>query len=104
MQVRSPADVRPPAQRLLHSGALLLIALGLFGHLYAADAIGGSRMAYTHHVLGFVLILLVTGGVLMGLGWRFWRTRTALTLLAIGVVQALIGLWIAAEPFRSTTP
>lgn len=101
MEIRSTAATAPPARRLLRASALLLLGLGLLGHLYAAHAIGGSRVAYTHHVLGFALILLVTGGVLWGLGWLFWRTHSALTLLAIGVVQALFGLWIAAEPLRA---
>lgn len=101
MEIRSAMDAAPPSPRLLRASVLLLLGLGLLGHLYAAHAIGGSRVAYTHHVLGFVLILIVTGGVLAGLGWRFWRTRSALTLLAIGVVQALVGLWVAAEPLRA---
>jgi uncharacterized membrane protein HdeD (DUF308 family) len=101
MEIRSAAEALPPSHRLLRSSALLLLGIGLLSHLYAAHAIGGSRVAYTHHVLGFVLILLVTGGVLAGLAWRFWRTRSALTLLAIGVIQALFGLWVAAEPFRA---
>jgi hypothetical protein len=80
---------------------VLLLGLGLLGHVYAAHAIGGSRIAYTHHVLGYCLILLVTGGLLAGLGWLFWRSRSALTILAIGLVQALLGLWVALETFRA---
>lgn len=102
METRSPtAEVPPPSHGLLRSSALLLLGIGLLGHLYAAHAMGGSRVAYTHHVLGFLLILLVTGGVIAGLAWRFWRTRSAFILLAIGVVQAIFGLWVAAEPFRA---
>lgn len=59
---------------------------------------GGSPTAYTHHALGFVVILLVTGGVLAGLGRRFWPGRIALTLATIGAVQAHVGLWIAVTP------
>jgi hypothetical protein len=94
------ATPRPPS-RLPFWGGVLLLGLGLLGHLYAAHAMGGSRVAYTHHVLGFFLILLVTGGLLAGLGWRFWRSRSALTMLAIGLVQALLGLWVALEPYRA---
>jgi uncharacterized membrane protein HdeD (DUF308 family) len=97
----SVAAAPPSTTRLQRWGGMLFLGLGLLGHLYAAHAMGGSRVAYTHHVLGFVLILLVTGGVLAGLGWRFWRSRSALTLLAIGVVQALLGVWVALEPFRA---
>ena len=74
--------------------------MGLLGHLYAAYAMGGSRVAYTHHVFGFVLILVVTGGIIAGLGHWLWRSRPALTVLVIGLVQALLGLWIALEPYR----
>ena len=101
METRSIANASPPSDLLLRSGALLLLGVGLLGHLYAAHAIGGSRVAYTHHVLGFVLILLVTGGILAGLGRRFWRGRPALTLLTIGAIQAVLGLWIAAAPLRA---
>jgi hypothetical protein len=80
---------------------VLLLGLGLLGHLYAAHAIGGSRVAYTHHVLGFLLILLVTGGLIAGVGRRFWRSRSALTVLAIGAVQAVLGLLVASAPFRA---
>ena len=95
MEIRSTADAARPSHRVLRSSALLLLGLGLLGHLYAAHAIGGSRVAYTHHVLGFFLILLVTGGLIAGLGWRFWRSRSALTVLAIGLVQAVLGLLVA---------
>ena len=101
MNTSSTAAPQPAPGRLLRWGGWLLLGLGLLGHLYAAHAIGGSRVAYTHHVLGFGVILLVTGGVIAGLGHRFWRSRSALTVLAIGVVQALLGLWVALEPFRA---
>ena len=101
MEIRSTADAALPSHRLLHASTLLLLGLGLLGHLYAAHVIGGSLVAYTHHVLGFVLILVVTGAVIAGLGRLFWRSRQALTLLAIGVVQAVLGLWVAAEPLRA---
>jgi uncharacterized membrane protein HdeD (DUF308 family) len=101
MGTSSTAAAPSSQSRLLRWGGVLLLGLGLLGHLYAAHAMGGSRVAYTHHVLGFGLILLVTGGLIAGLGYRFWRSRSALTLLAIGVVQALLGLWVALEPFRA---
>ena len=101
MDPRSASDVPPSSSRLLLWAGVLLLVLGLLGHLYAAHAIGGSRLAYTHHVLGFFLILLVTGGLIAGLGWRFWRSRSALAVLAIGAVQALLGLLVATAPLRA---
>jgi len=95
------ADGRSPASRRRIRVGIVLLVLGLIGHLYAAHAIGGSRLAYTHHVFGFFLILVVTGAIIAALGWRFWRSRPDLTVLAVGVVQALFGLLVAVEPFRA---
>ena len=101
MGTSSTAAAPPSTGRLLRLGGWLLLGLGLLGHVYAAYAMGGTRIAYTHHVLGFVLILLVTGGVIFGLGYWLWRSRPSLTFLLIGLVQALLGLWVALEPFRA---
>jgi hypothetical protein len=96
------AAARPFTPWPLPAGAWGLLGLGLVGHLYAAHAIGGSRTAYVHHVLGFVVILLVTGSVLGGLGWRYWRARPTRIMLAISALQALAGLWVAAAPLTAT--
>jgi hypothetical protein len=96
----SIGTARSPSRLPLWVGASFLV-LGLSGHVFAAHAMGGSRIAYTHHVLGFFLILLVTGGIIVGLGWRFWRSRRGLAMLVVGIVQALLGLWIAAAPLRA---
>jgi len=72
-------------------GAVLLGA-GLLGHLLAAHVMGGSSLAYTHHIFGFFLILVVTGATIAGLGWLFWRGRHDITVLIIGAVQALFGI------------
>ena len=74
-------------------GALLL-GIGLLGHVLAARAMGGSFTAYWHHIFGFFLILVVTGGIIALLGWRFWKGRRDITLLIIGVVQALFGILV----------
>lgn len=103
MGTSSTASAPPSAGWLLRWGGWLLLGLGLLGHLYAAYATGGSRVAYAHHVLGFALILLVTGGLIAGLGYWLWRSRPAVTLLVIGLVQALLGVWVALEPFRAAT-
>lgn len=79
---------------------VLLLAAGLLGHLLAARAIGGSRMAYTHHIQGFVFLTAVSVVLVGGLSMRFWKGRHDITLLVVGVVQALIGLAIYIERFR----
>lgn len=79
---------------------VILLGVGLLGHLLAAQAIGGSPVAYRHHIFGFFLILLVSGALIAGLGWRFWRGRHDITLLIVGAVQALFGLVIYVERFR----
>lgn len=79
---------------------VILLGVGLLGHLLAAQAIGGSPVAYGHHIFGFFLILLVSGALIAGLGWRFWRGRHDITLLIVGAVQALFGLVIYVERFR----
>jgi hypothetical protein len=75
---------------------ILLLAVGLGGHLYAAHATGGDTIAYTHHILGFFFILAVTGGIIWALARRFWRTRPDVTFLAIGIVQAVLGIMVGA--------
>ena len=79
---------------------VLLIVVGLLGHLFAARAIGGSYVAYRDHIFGFFLILLVSGALIAGLGWRFWKGRHDITLLIVGAVQALFGLVIYVERFH----
>jgi hypothetical protein len=98
----APAAAPPSTPWRLPAGAWGLLGLGLLGHLYAAHAVGGSRTAYIHHVLGFVVILLVTGSVLGGVAWRYWRARPTPMLLAISALQALAGLWVAAAPLTVT--
>jgi uncharacterized membrane protein HdeD (DUF308 family) len=101
MSTPHTAAGRSPASRLRIWIGIVLLVLGLIGHLYAAHAIGGSPVAYAHHVFGFFLILVVTGAIIAALGWRFWRSRPDITVLAVGVVQALFGLLVAVEPFRA---
>jgi hypothetical protein len=80
---------------------VVLLAAGLAGHLLAAHALGGYFIAYRDHIGGFCIILLVTGAVIAGLGWRFWRRgRFDTMLLVIGAVQALFGLWIWLNRFN----
>lgn len=79
---------------------ILLLILGFLGHFFAARAIGGSYVAFRDHIAGFFLILLVTGAIVAGLGWRFWKGRHDITLLVIGAIQALFGLVVYIERFN----
>lgn len=77
-----------------------LLCLGLLGHLLAARAIGGSHLAYRDHILGFLILCVLSGIVIGGLGWRFWKGRPDITLFAVGALQALFGLIVYIERFR----
>lgn len=85
---------RSPGVRL---ATLVMLGLGLAAHLWAAHLGGGSALHYGHHVFGFFLILAVTGGLIAGLGWLFWRSRPDLTLIAVGVVQVLFGVLVVVD-------
>src|SRR5262245_58193722 len=74
-------------------GVLLGIA-GLSGHLFAARAIGGYYIAYRDHIAGFFFILIVTGAIILALGWRFWKRRPDIAALTLGATQAIIGFLI----------
>jgi hypothetical protein len=84
--------------RILLGGILLVV--GFFGHFFAARAIGGTTIAYRDHIFGFFLILVVTGAIIAGLAWRFGKGRNDNTVLVIGLVQALIGIWIYINRFN----
>jgi uncharacterized membrane protein (UPF0136 family) len=79
--------------------SVLLLAIGFCGHFFAARAIGGSYIAFRDHIGGFFLILVVTGLIIGGLGWRFWKTRRDAMVLTISAVQALFGVWIYINRF-----
>jgi len=78
----------------------LLIVVAFLCHYFAARAIGGSYVAFRDHIAGFFLILVVTGAIIAGLGWRFWKGRRDITLLMIGVVQALFGIVVYMQRFH----
>ncbi len=80
-------------------GAVLTV-VGFLGHFFAARAIGGYAIAYRDHIFGFFLILAVTGVIIALLGRFFWRDRRDVTILAIGVVQALVGFVIYLNRFN----
>ena len=93
------ADVYTGRRGRIWLGVILLV-LGFLGHFLAARAIGGSYVAFRDHIFGFFLILLVSGAIVAGLGWRFWRGRHDITVLIIGAVQALFGLVVYIERFN----
>jgi hypothetical protein len=93
----APADaVSANAARLRTWIGVVLLAAGLAAHLLSAQAIGGLWRHYRDHVGGFVLIGVVFGPVVALVGRRFWRGRPDITLLIVGVIQAVLGLvvWI----------
>jgi hypothetical protein len=79
-------------------GALLLV-VGFLGHFFAARAIGGTYIAYRDHIFGFIFLTLASGAIVAGLGWRFWKGRHDVTLLIVGVLQAIIGIWVYTQRF-----
>ena len=83
------------ARRNIWAGVLLL-AIGLLGHLLAANAEGGRAIHYRHHIFGFVLLAVVSGILVAGLGRLFWKGRHNVTLLIVGALQAVFGLLIYA--------
>jgi len=99
METTLAPAARTPSRRLAWLGVLLIV-IGFLGHFFAARAIGGSYVAFRDHIFGFFLILFVTGAIIAGLGWRFWKGRHDITLLIVGVVQALFGVVIYIERFH----
>ena len=90
---------RAKVSQLYTSLGVTLLVVGFLGHYFAARAIGGSYIAYRDHIFGFFVILLVTGLIIAGLGWRFWKGRRDITVLIVGLVQALLGVWVYMERF-----
>lgn len=78
---------------LMWLGLALLVA-GLMGHVRAAQAIGGTFVAYRDHMLGFTGLTVISGTIIALLGRRFWKGRHDVTLLILGVVQALLGVFV----------
>jgi hypothetical protein len=76
-----------------------LLGVGLLGHLLSAQAIGGYYVAYRDHIFGFFLLTTITGVIIAGLGWPFWRRRHDITLLTLGGVQAILGLVVWLNRF-----
>jgi hypothetical protein len=78
---------------------VLLLGVGLLLHLLSARAIGGSYLAYRDHIFGFVVLTLVSGAIIAGLSWRFWKGRHDITLLILGSVQTIVGIVVYINRF-----
>lgn len=79
-------------------GVILLVA-GFLGHFFAARAIGGTYIAYRDHIFGFVALTLISAAIVALLGMRFWKGRHDITLLIVGVIQTLIGIFVYVNRF-----
>ncbi len=75
---------------------VVLLAIGLAGHLLAAHAEGGRALHYRPHIFGFFLLSVASGIVVAVLGRFFWRGRHDVTLLIVGALQTVLGLLIYA--------
>jgi hypothetical protein len=73
---------------------VLLILLGLGGHLLAAREIGGSAHAFSEHTKGFLILTAGSAVIVWALSLKWWRGRTDLTVLGVGVVQLLFGVLV----------
>jgi hypothetical protein len=78
---------------------LALLFAGFMGHVLAAQAIGGTHVAYRDHLAGFFGLTIISAAIIAALGWRFWKGRHDITILAIGAVQAAIGLLVYVQRF-----
>jgi len=96
---RTDTAARPMKRSWIWLGVILL-GVGLSGHLLAARAIGGYYIAYRDHIAGFLFLTLVAGLIIAALGWRFWKGRHDITLLILGVVQTVIGIVIYINRFN----
>ena len=74
--------------------AVVLLIIGLAGHLLAANAEGGSGLHYRHHIFGFVLLAVVSWIVVALLGRFFWKGRRDTTFFIVGLLQAVFGVLI----------
>lgn len=76
---------------------IVLLAVGLSGHLLAAETTGGEAIHYRHHIFGFVFLSAVAWAILALLARRLWSSRHDVTVLTLGAVQAILGLMIYAR-------
>jgi len=96
---RTATAAAPIKRSWIWLGVILLV-VGLAGHLLAARAIGGYYIAYRDHIAGFVLLTVVSAVIVAALGWRFWKGRHDITLLIVGVVQTILGIVVYINRFH----
>ncbi len=77
-----------------------LLAAGLLGHLLAAQALGGYYIAYRDHIAGFVLLTAIAAAITAAIGSRFWRGRHEITVLIVGIVQTIFGIFVYVNRFN----
>jgi len=75
---------------------IVLLGVGLMGHLLAANAEGGRALHYRHHIVGFFILSVVSGILIAILGRFFWKGRHDVTLLIVGALQTVFGLLVYA--------
>lgn len=73
---------------------ILLLAIGLSGHLLAAAGTGGTYIHYRDHIFGFLFLSAVAWAIIALLGRRYWANRHDITVLALGIVQAILGIMV----------
>jgi len=98
-QSRAASAERPMKRSWIWLGVILLV-IGLSGHLLAARAIGGYYIAYRDHIAGFLLLTVVSGAIVAALGCRFWKGRHDITLLIVGALQTILGIVIYINRFH----
>jgi uncharacterized membrane protein len=83
--------------RLTALGVILLI-VGFCGHAYAAHSLGSNHHAWQYHMFGFLGLTIVSAAIVGALGWKFWKGRTDITILIVGVIQLILGIMVALNP------
>jgi hypothetical protein len=62
---------------------------------------GGTYIHYRDHIGGFVILSAAAWVILALLARYFWPRRRDITVLTLGVVQAILGLLVYSSVTRS---
>ena len=79
---------------------LLFLMVGLLGHALAARADGGTYADYRNHLLGLAGMCVASGLLVAAAGALFWKRRLDITILVVGALQAVLGVWMYLERFH----